>query len=368
MTTKTPPADEQATRQTVPFLNMDGTKLMYHPRSLADWLDGEDIFPVHMDVGSSNTCVYRCKHCYLGHLGHKAKRLSEEILLNLMRSFGRVGVKSIFFAGSGEPLTNPALPQAAVEAKRLGVDVSMATNGRLMTAEITRQMLPALSWVRLSMQAGNAESYAELHGCKREDFDITRRNLQELCRLRDSLDANCSIGVMSCLLPGNIVEAPMLAKLAKDSGADYYTVRPPSTNPARPLDCPVWDPAELADQLDATETLADENFHVIVRRNLFEDQEDRLYHKCLGLPFLAQTDGDGGIYACGVFVGREEYCYGNLNEKSFEDIWLSPRRKEIIRRITESGDFSECDNLCRLHNINKYLWRLSNPPDHVNFI
>jgi len=351
-----------------PFQNMDGTKIMYHPRSLADWLEGKEVYPLHVDVGTSNGCNYRCRHCYLGHLGHKPSMLERETLLRLMRSFGRVGVKSIFFAGSGEPLGNKHTADAVVEAKRAGVDVSMATNGRLLDAGTADKMMPVMSWLRFSVQGGTAESYAYLHGTTKESFAITFKNLAYLCQLRDKLSLPCSVGVLTCLMPGNENEAPLIAKMAKEAGADYYTVRPPSVNPTRPLDCPVWDMDSLSEQLDATESLAAGRFHVIVRRNLFGDQEAKAYRKCLGLPFLTQVDGDGGVYACGVFVGDADYCYGNLNEQSFEEIWDSPRRKMVMERITQSGDFHACDNLCRLHNINKYLWQLQNPPQHVNFI
>lgn len=351
-----------------PFEQMDGTKLMYHVDELAAWKRGEDIYPLHVDVGVHCGCTHRCVHCYLGHLGHQAKHLDRDVLLGLMDSFGNVGVKSIFFAGSGEPLMNPHLEDAALRAVERGVDVSMASNGLLMTAERAEKILPALSWIRFSIQAGDAETYQRLHGTAPDAFDTVMDNLQRFVALRSRVNPRTSVGVLMCLMPGNEQQVPALASLVKDAGVDYFTVRPPSVNPTRPLDCPVWDMRSLHEQLDRAESLADESFAVVVRRNLFLDQEVREYRKCLGLPFLTQVDGDGGVYACGVFVGQQEYCYGNLNEATFEQIWHSDRRREVMQRMTDSGDFSCCDNLCRLHNINKYLWRLSHPPDHVNFI
>ena len=353
---------------TTQFQEMDQTKLKYHPRRIADWLEGKDIYPLHVDVGPSNGCVYRCKHCYLKHLGHEPKMLSRDVMLNLMRSFGKVGVKSVFFAGSGEPLLNESVADAATEAKKAGVDVAMATNGLLMTAKVADKMVDALSWVRFSMQGGTAKSYAHLHGTKETNFFAVRENLDLLCSLRNQRCPDLKIGVMTCVVPGNEGELTLLANIAKNAGADYYTIRPPSTNPTRPVYPPLWYGTRLSDNLDDIEELEDDNFQLIIRRNLFYDMVHREYRKCYSLPFLCQVDGDGSVYACGTFTGNSDYCYGNLNEMSFEDIWASQRRKDVMRRITESGDFHACDNLCRMHNINKYLWGLKNPPAHVNFI
>lgn len=60
--------------------------------------------------------------------------------------------------------------------------------------------------------------------------------------------------------------------------------------------------------------------------------------------------------------------YGNLNEKSFIEIWQSQRAKDILKKVSENPDFKYCDTLCRSHNINKFLWELNCVPQHVNFI
>lgn len=349
-----------------PFAWLDGTKVMYHVEALARWKRGEHIPPVHVDLGVHNGCNYRCRHCYLGHLGHEAQGLDRRVLLDLMESLGRIGVKSIFVAGSGEPLLNPALPDAIVAAGESGVDIAMATNGRALSPELSSAIVPRLSWIRFSIQAGREETYRALHRARPGDLESVMANVAGAVAARAR--ASCRIGVLTCLVPGNEGEVALLAARVRDLGVDYYTVRPPSTNPRRPMDLPVYDTALLADELDRAEALADDRFRVIVRRNLFRDQVRRPYRRCLGLPFITQIDGDGGVYACGVFVGEPAYCYGNLREESFERIWSSERCRTVMARVMAREDFSACDNLCRLHNVNKYLWDLAHPPEHVNFI
>lgn len=58
----------------------------------------------------------------------------------------------------------------------------------------------------------------------------------------------------------------------------------------------------------------------------------------------------------------------DLTKNTFKEIWESKRRLEIVRRVSsEQFDLSKC-GLCRQNNINKFLWELSNPPEHINFI
>ena len=47
----------------------------------------------------------------------------------------------------------------------------------------------------------------------------------------------------------------------------------------------------------------------------------RTYKKCLGSQIQPCVGADGEVYVCCNHRGYKEYSYGNLNEKSFKDIW-----------------------------------------------
>ena len=79
-------------------------------------------------------------------------------------------------------------------------------------------------------------------------------------------------------------------------------------------------------------------------------------------------DAKGNLWPCIVFMGQEQFSYGNLYNASFEEIWEGERRKKLIQEFSQMDLEKNCRELCRLDEMNKYLNDLRNPGLHVNFI
>jgi radical SAM protein with 4Fe4S-binding SPASM domain len=97
-------------------------------------------------------------------------------------------------------------------------------------------------------------------------------------------------------------------------------------------------------------------------------QENKPYGCCLGLSFASLITASGDMYPCSIFFGKEDFVFGNIYKKSFKDIWEGKRRSRIMNKIYKKWDIRNCRKVCRLDEINRYLWELKNPPYHVNFI
>ena len=184
------------------------------------------------------------------------------------------------------------------------------------------------------------------------------------------MQVNVTIGVQSVLMPENGHGLAILAEKARQTGADYFVIKPFSYNPlneydgGRPLDLV----REFENILREAEALTTDDFAVIVRRNTFSDNGVRDYDKCLGLPFITQIAADGKVYSCCPFFGNEDYVLGDLHEHRFQDLWFSDKAEAVRKRVEETQDVHACMTFCRHHQINRQLWQLKNPPDHVNFI
>ena len=83
---------------------------------------------------------------------------------------------------------------------------------------------------------------------------------------------------------------------------------------------------------------------------------------------MAYMDASGEVFPCIVFMGCNEFVYGNINDNSFDQIWESDQAEKI--RMQFNSDFIKkyCRKTCRLDEINKYLYELKHPSAHVNFI
>ena len=74
---------------------IDAHKLMYHPRRVAAWLEGRNIFPIYMEISPSGACNHRCIFCSLDYMGYQNRRLETARLLEIIRELAAGGLKSL---------------------------------------------------------------------------------------------------------------------------------------------------------------------------------------------------------------------------------------------------------------------------------
>ena len=187
-------------------------------------------------------------------------------------------------------------------------------------------------------------------------------------RVKKEQRASTTIGVQLLLLPDNKNEVVTMAKELKRIGVDYFTIKPFSQHPQSGNILQV-DYQEMLETEEELKEIGDENFKIYFRahsmRKLICKRE---YTQCLALPFMVYIDAKGNLWPCIVFMGKGELSYGNLYEESLEVIWEGERRKKLIQYFSKMDLESNCRELCRLDEMNKYLSELKYPSEHVNFI
>ena len=116
--------------------------------------------------------------------------------------------------------------------------------------------------------------------------------------------------------------------------------------------------------------LSKNGFKIVFRAHGMDklEKKERPYKRCLGLPFFAEIVSSGNVYTCGPFLGNNDFCYGNIYENSFPEIWEGKRRQCILHKVEKELDVRRCMYNCRLDEINRYLLELKHPSPHVNFI
>ena len=92
------------------------------------------------------------------------------------------------------------------------------------------------------------------------------------------------------------------------------------------------------------------------------------YDRCLALPFWSYMDSGGNLWGCLDFLNNERFAYGNILESSFSDIWNGSKRQDNMTWCADNFDINECRVSCRMDPVNAYLWELSHPGGHDNFI
>lgn len=350
---------------------IDSHKLNYHVDRVNDWLQGENISPIYIEASPAGSCNHRCIYCALDFMKYQCRFLNEKIFKERLLEMGKLGVKSIMYAGEGEPLLHKGIADIISNTKKARIDVALTTNAVLLNENIADILLSSLTWLKVSINAGTKKTYSKIHRTKPADFDEVIKNMSYAAKLIKERHYKCTLGMQIILLPENYHEVAFLAKIAKHIGMDYLVVKPYSQHPSsitkRYNDIKYNDYLILSRQLYK---FNDKNFNVIFRINAMKkwDEARHNYEHCLALPFWAYIDSGGNVWACSVYLNKDKFRLGNIYKNTFAKIWASKKRTDLIRWSEEMFDTDKCRINCRMDEINRYLWELKHPPEHVNFI
>lgn len=349
-------------------IRMDSHKLIYHPQAVSNWLAGENIYPIEVEISPSGACNHRCIFCALDYLGYKPNFLDKDIILRDIEAMSRKGLKSVICSGEGEPLLNKDLPEIVNGIKSFGVDVAMSSNAALFTRSIADKCLKSFSWIRFSVAALEEEAYYKIQQAPKGDLEKVRKNLRDIVALKKENNYSVTLGVQCLLMPDNMEQLPYMAKELRKIGVDYFTIKPFSQHLHSGNKYSIDYDAllDLEKEIKGYET---EDYAIYFRANAMKKMHHaKEYEHCHGLPFMTHIDAKGNVWPCVAHIGPEEFCYGNIYKNTFEEIWEGPTRKEVNERLYSSDINKICREACRLDEINKYLNELKNPGEHVNFI
>lgn len=349
---------------------IDSHKLIFHIPRINQWLKGENIYPIYIEISLYGGCNHRCIFCAFDFLKYEPEALDENCLKKFIHAAVEKGVKAILYSGEGEPLLHEKAADIILFTSKAGIDVALVTNGVFFDKVKAEKLLGHLKWLKVSLDAGTEKTYAVMHRTKKEDFNIVIENLKDAVKIRKKKDYHCTIGAQFLLMPQNYREVITLARILRRIGVDYLVIKPFSQHPSSNNSInPKFKYKNLFYLEEELARYSRDNFHIIFRRQAMEKLQDaKSYKRCLGIPFATHITAKGDIYPCAAFLGKKDFMFGNMCKENFKNIWNGARREKIMDMIYKKHDVKTCRNACRLDEINRYLWELKNPNSHVNFI
>jgi radical SAM protein with 4Fe4S-binding SPASM domain len=359
--------------------SIDSHKLSMHPTRVSKWFESKNdweqlkqIYPIYVEISPYGGCNHRCTFCALDYMGYENIGLDYDILKNTLTNMAKKGVKSVMFAGEGEPLLFKNLDLIVEHCSKVGIDTSLTTNFVPLNKKNIERCIENCSWIKVSLNAGTASSYAKIHQTKELDFERVINNLEYALQYKKEKNLECTVGVQMLLLPENKDEAVILAQKCKDIGVDYLVIKPYSQHLfSETTKYENIDYSQMMNIEKDLEIFNDDNFNVVFRANTMQKyvEKKQPYSKCYSTPFFwGYIAADGKVFGCSAYLGDENFCYGNIYENSFEEIWESDKRKASYNFVQNELDIKNCRVNCRMDEVNRYLWRLKNPNSHDNFI
>ena len=351
---------------------LDGHKLLWHLDRVHAWQQGELVAPLYLEISPTSRCNHRCIFCGKDFARNQTSQLDTSIICQRLSEMGKLGVRSIMFAGEGEPLLHPDLARIVETTKQSGIDVAITTNGSLGNADLWRTILPNLSWIRFSVDAGTAQSYAAVHGVSPTVFDQTIASITAALAVKQELKLPVTIGVQFLILEQNIDEIPQAIQLFAAVGVDYLSLKPYSLHPQMRAKMDVNYALDSADRIQTlVEAQEAGKMQVIFRKASLTKyaKKERRYSHCRALQFWGYISGDGSFHTCSMFIGDPRFRVGNIYTQNMKEIFFGIERARCIAFAqSELSMEGECRVNCRMARINEFLEFAADKPEHINFI
>ena len=183
------------------------SKALYHAHHVADFHRHEFLHaPVHVQLILSDLCNQDCSFCAyrmtgytsnelftagaeLAAFGHNnpKRQITTAKAKEIIESCAALGVQGIQFTGGGEPTVHPELATLMHLAQSLGMKTALVTNGLLVNDRVL-DVIGRSEWVRVSIDAGKAETYGRVRRVNASQFERVRQSVRDICRRRDALD------------------------------------------------------------------------------------------------------------------------------------------------------------------------------------
>jgi len=341
---------------------IDSHKLMFHQERVLSWKKGEHIHPIYVEMSPTSVCNYKCSFCALDFI-QRGKSLCLEVVKKSVGEMAKLEVKSIMFAGEGEPLLNKEFESMAFYTKTQGIDVALTTNGSMLSEDISYELLPIMSWIKVSLNSIVPSTFAKMSGLNINNGKVVlaqvMANIYKAVTIRDKMRHPCSIGIQMLVTEENLQDVDFTIVMARELGVDYIVLKQHSQHPAS-INKTVSVGYHSYFINDYTRYSTDK-FQVI-QRSPHDDR--RSYDKCYALPFWSYVASDGNVWACSSHMPDERFIMDNIYQQEMKDIWS----KKNYERVQNNIDVTQCRIGCRMDKCNQYLGEITHSSKHVNFI
>jgi len=338
-------------------------KIAHHRDRLDKIRRGEIPAPVVCQIDWTNICNLSCKFCIYRNAGmdtegmkfDPSKTIPRERGLKLIKELSSIGCKAIEHTGGGEPTLHPNFIEFVNYAKNLGMDQGLITNGVMVKDEIA-EAVKDIDYVRFSVDAATRETYKLVKG--KDCFDEVVENIKNLVQIRKGSNV---IGFSFVTCRENYKEIYDACVLAKRLGCDNFRLSLAMTPEKEKIFVDIWE--EIMKQVEEIRKLEDENFRVFAFNNRIFDLQSTEPQNCI-YTYLVAVVSPTGVWPCCRLKNYPEFNFGNVQEKSFKEIWWGEKRIRFLNSVAK-----RCTWNCWMREKNKFAeYLLMDNPAHVNFI
>ena len=355
-------------------------KIFHHKDALDYLAQGVHRSPIYVLLNPTNICNHHCAYCTYGAGNTKEKTENRNSIdyrdmipwdkfQEIITDMGHMGVKAITLSGGGEPLTYPHIKEAVELIKKNGLDFALITNGQLLKNDIAEAFYSA-KWIRISLDASRASTYASLRGISQKSFQQVCDNIR---KFSTNKNRDCVLGVNFVISKENCDYVYEAAALLQELGVDNVKFAAVVKNVPRYhtdiKDKVIEQIHRAQSELTGMQAGSTRCFHVI--NNYENDWMDKNYtvpplDVCYSCRLVTVIAADQKVYLCHTRAYDAQAVVGDLHHQSFREMWFSERTKKRLEVLRPRRD---CHNFCAYEDRNLLIQSyFDTDMRHVNFI
>lgn len=336
------------------------------PREVASMLPS-----LHIRIKPTNICGHNCWYCaykadnlQLGKDMVKKDFIPKEKMMEIIDDIIEMGVKAVTFSGGGDPFYYPYLLDAVKKLSQSPVKFASLTNGSRLQGEVAEIFAKHGTWLRISIDGWDDESYAKYRGVKVGEFTKVMNNIEAFKKL----GGNCYLGISLIVDRENAGHVYEFIGRLKNVGVNSVKVSPCIvSNDGAENNAYHQTIFELVKENTqrAIADLSDEHFEIYDSYHALEAKFKKEYDWCPYLQILPVIGADLNIYPCqDKAYNLEEGLIGSIKDQRFKDFWFSDKNK-----FFQINPSKVCNHHCVANEKNKMVLEYLNADEeHLGFV
>jgi len=327
--------------------------------------------PIQIRIKPTNVCNHNCWYCayrkenlQLGKDMVINDHIPKEKMLEIVEDIIEMQVKSVTFSGGGDPFCYPYFLDTVKKLSTSSVKFAALTNGARLRGEIAEIFAHHATWLRVSIDGWDDESYSSYRGVSKGEFKKVVENMENFKKLR----GKCYLGTVLIVDRKNVSHIYDFTKRLKDIGINSIKISPcivsndgRENNEYHKL---IFNIAK-EQILRSIEDLADEGFEIFDSYHALDEKFQKDYNWCPYLQIVPVIGADLNVYPChDKAYNLDEGLMGSIANKRFKDFWFSD--KDMFFKINPS---IHCNHHCVVNSNNKLLLDYLNADkEHLEFV
>jgi MoaA/NifB/PqqE/SkfB family radical SAM enzyme len=319
------------------------SKIVHHPEVLEKLRNGDTVPPIFVQWFPTNLCNQACEFCSYGHWKGNSQGpppdqwknhnlfddrvyMPQDKMYETIDCLHDMGVKAVEITGGGEPTTYPYFKQLVTGIAMAGMELALVTNGVLLTEDLARRVMRDCnaSWVRVSLDAGNAAKYAATRHAPESHFTKACSAIEQLVRFKTHPEARVGVGYVVDRHNWNTVYSGI--ETAFNCGADNVRLSVAFT----PEGNERWNPAHISEAHSQAEaaTAKFKRDGFSVSNLIMERWQNTIctfqnYPYCYWKEIGCIIGADGNVYSCCSLAYNKAGLVGDIRNQTFKEFWYS---------------------------------------------